>query len=152
MTQELNQRGIVVNPAGPGSHVPVIERKIQEVKERARAIYNTLPYKLSNNFLPHLIQFCVTRINLVPHKTGLTNISPFEAFKGRKVDYHRDIRIDFGDYAEALDPYADNSQAVISLGPTGNATGTVKFHSILSGKVIHRDQFTVLPCPDNTYE
>jgi hypothetical protein len=87
MTQVLNQRGIVVNPAGPGSHVPVIERKIQEVKQRARGIINTLPYKLAASLIVHLIIFVVSRINLIPHKTGLTNISPAEAFKGRKVDF-----------------------------------------------------------------
>ena len=60
MTQALNQRGIVVNPSGPGSHVPVIERKIQEVKQRARGIINTLPYKLAACLIVQLIfvDFC----------------------------------------------------------------------------------------------
>jgi hypothetical protein len=85
MTQQLNQRGIVVNPAGPGTHVPVIERKIQEVKQRARGIINTLPYKLAACLIVHLIMFVVSRINLVPHKSGLLNLSPAEAFKGRRL-------------------------------------------------------------------
>jgi len=41
LTQSLNQHGIVVNPAGPGSHV--IECNIQKVKQRAREIFNALP-------------------------------------------------------------------------------------------------------------
>ena len=93
MTQVLNLRGIVVNPAGPGSHVPVIECKIQEVKQRARGIINTLPYKLAVCLIVHLIIIVVSRINLVPYKTGLTNISPAEAFKGRKIDFKRDLKI-----------------------------------------------------------
>jgi len=36
---ELNQRGIRVNPSGPGQHVPVVERKIQQVKERDATAY-----------------------------------------------------------------------------------------------------------------
>ena len=32
MTQSHNQRGIVVNLAGSGSHVPTIERKIQVIQ------------------------------------------------------------------------------------------------------------------------
>ena len=154
MTQLLNQRGIVVNPAGPGSHVPVIERKIQEVKQRARGIFSSLPYKLAAHLFVHLIIFCVSRINLVPHKTGLTNISPTEAFKGRKLDFKRDLRIGFGEYAEAFDPYSDNTMrprtnAVISLGHTGNISGSVKFLSLNTGKTIIRDQFTIVPIPDN---
>ena len=153
MTSDLNKRGIVVNPAGTGSHVPVIERKIQEVKQRARAIINTLPYKLAINLFVFLIFFCVSRINLIPHKKGLTNLSPAEVFKGRKINFKIDLRIGFGEYVEAYDPYSDNTmrprtQAAISLGPTGNASGSVRFLSLESGRPINRDKFTILPITD----
>ena len=56
MTQVLNQRGIVINPAGPGSRVSMMERKIQEVKQRFRGIIiNTLP-----SLMVHLIIFVVS--------------------------------------------------------------------------------------------
>ena len=58
MTQELNQRGIVVNPAGPGSHVPVIERKIQEVRKEPELFttlfltnYPTIFFRILFNFV-----------------------------------------------------------------------------------------------------
>jgi hypothetical protein len=157
MTSSLNEKGILVNPAGAGSHVPIIERKIQEVKQRARAIINSLPYRLAVTLLVYLTYFCVSRINLVPHKTGLTNISPTEAFKGRKIDFKRDLRVGFGEYAEVFDPYSDNTmrprtQAGISLGPTGNLSGSVKFLSLATGRTITRDQFTILPIPDNVIQ
>jgi len=153
MKNDFNQRGIQLNPYGPGSHVPVIERKIQEVKQRARAIINSLPYKLAVSLISHLITFCVSRINLFPHKSGLSNISLTEAFKGRKIDYNKDLRIGFGEYVEAFDPYSDNTmrprtQAAISLGPVGNSSGSVKLLSLSSGMTIIRDQFTILPMPD----
>ena len=31
---ELQQAGYVINPAGAGDHVPIVERKIRTVKER----------------------------------------------------------------------------------------------------------------------
>ena len=34
-----------------------------------------------------------------------SNISPSEAFKGREVDFKKDLRVGLGDYAEAMDPY-----------------------------------------------
>ena len=36
MRDELSGLGIVLDISGPGQHVPVIERKIQTVKERVR--------------------------------------------------------------------------------------------------------------------
>jgi hypothetical protein len=98
LTQELNSRGIVVNPVGTGSHVPVIECKIQEVKERCRAIYNALPYRLAFSHLAYLVLFAVQRINLTPHRAGFANLSPMEAFGGRKISVKRDLRVGFGEY------------------------------------------------------
>ena len=120
LLSDLHQRGIVVNIAGAGAHVPVIERKIREVKERARAILATLPFKLATTLLVHLINFVVARINLMPHRAGLLHLSPVEAFRGRKIDFHKDLRVGFGEYCEVVDRSADNTmrprtQAAISL-------------------------------------
>ena len=40
------------------------------------------------------------------------------------------------------------TQAAIALLPVGNLTGSVNFLSLATGRVIRRDQFTVLPMPD----
>ena len=47
MRDELSGLGIVLDTSGPGQHVPVIERKIQLVKERVRAHVNNLPYVMT---------------------------------------------------------------------------------------------------------
>ena len=47
MAMELAGLGIVVDVAGPGQHVPVVERKIQTIKERVRAHENSLPYVMT---------------------------------------------------------------------------------------------------------
>ena len=154
---EIGHKGIELNPTGAGAHVPVVERKIQEVKERARGIINTLPFKLALSLIVWLIFFCVSRINLLPHKGSPIGIAPSEAFRSRKTDAKLDLRCGFGDYAEVVDPYADNSmkprtQAAIALLPIGNLTGSVNFLSLATGRVIRRDQFTVLPMPDTVIQ
>ena len=123
-----------MNPAGPGSHVSVIERKIQEVKQRDRG--PSLQISGASICTSHYL--CVSRINIVSHKTGLTNISPSEAFKVRKLDFKRYLRIGF-EFAEAFNPYSDNTIrpitiAVICLGHTANISGSVKFLSLNTGK------------------
>jgi len=152
MTQQLNQRGIVVNP---GTHVPVIERKIQEVKQRARGIINNLASKQACcMFDCSSYHVCGIKNQSCPtHKSGLLNLSPAEAFIGR-VDFKRDLSLGFGEYAEAMDPYANNTmrpktQSVIALGSTGSASGSVKILFMLTKRRIIRDQFTVLLIPDN---
>jgi hypothetical protein len=42
MTPELHEMGIIVNPAGPGKQVPVLEKMIENVKSTIRS------FQLSN--------------------------------------------------------------------------------------------------------
>ena len=61
-----------------------------------------------------------------------------------------DVRIGFGEYAQVADPNMDNTMkerttGAISLLPLGNARGSVKFLSLTTGRVITRNQFTILP-------
>jgi len=150
LSNDLNARGISVNPVGAGAHVPEVERKIREIKEGVRGILNTLPYRLPLGLLVHLVYFIVSRRNLISHRVDLINISPFEAFNGRKINFKRDLRVGFGDYCEIVDRYSDNSmrprtQPAIALYPTGNISGSVKFYSLTTGHLVTRDQFTVRP-------
>lgn len=151
--KELGAKGVTLNPTGAGAHVGPVERKIQEIKERARAIITTLSFKLPLTLIAWLMLFAVSRINLLPHKNSPVGLSPAEVFKGRKIDANIDLRCAFGDYCEVFDPTSDNTlksrtQASISLMPVGNRTGSVFFLSLASGRVIRRDQFHILPTPD----
>jgi hypothetical protein len=149
LTPTLRQRGIEVSTSGTGGHVQVVERKIREVKERARGILNTLPFTLPLFLLPWLVFFAVSRINLLPHKGGPHKTSPFEAFNGRKVNYKTDM-LSFGVLVEAHVPYPDNSmkprtEAALSLGPTGNVQGTGIFYRFSTGTIIKRNHYEVRP-------
>jgi hypothetical protein len=50
MAPTLNSKGIVVDTSGPGQHVPVVERKIQIIKQRVRC-YENLPGNFSSGYL-----------------------------------------------------------------------------------------------------
>jgi hypothetical protein len=134
LKSELQGCGIATNPAGPGQHVPVIERKIREIKERVRAVVTTLPWRTPALLVASLIAFAVARINLVPHRGGLINVSPREAFLGIKADFNLVARCSFGDYAECTPPVTDNSmkprtQPCIALCPVGTQ-GSHHFFSL----------------------
>ena len=153
MTTELNTMGIKVNPAGPGEHVPVIENKIKQVKSRVRAHVNSLPYALCFALLMWLVQFCVSRINMVPSSASSDYVSAFEKFRGRKVDYARDLRVGFGDYVQTHEPniiknsMAPRTQGAIALLPLGNLQGSCRFFCLSTKSYVTRDKWTLLPTP-----
>jgi hypothetical protein len=144
---------LVFNPAGPGMHVPIVENKIRQLKERMRAILSGLPYAAPPFLMRWAVQYCVTRLNMVPSGTRVDPTSPRELFLGRKLNAKTDLRIGFGEYVQAHDPNVvknsmdDRTMGAISLLPTGNLQGSVKFYCLATRSVITRDQWTVMPMP-----
>ena len=156
LTDELQLMGIIVNPSGAGSHVPVVENKIKTVKERVRGHINVLPFKLCVALLIWLVYYCVSRINLVPTSTMSTEyISPREAFTGMRMDYARDLSLKFGDYCEVHEQYlitntmAPRTRPAIALKPKGNRQGSWEFFALGTYRILTRDHWTKLPMPDS---
>jgi hypothetical protein len=88
--QHLNMLGIEVDVSGAGGHVPRIERKIQMIKERARAVLiGRLPFTPTALGIAFLIPFIVSRLNY--QKSGVTGGCPREESTGRRVDGSRDF-------------------------------------------------------------
>jgi len=155
---EINQCGIHVDSSGPGQHVPVVERKIQQVKERVRAHLSAMPYLMNSVLLKWLVYYRISRINCIPSSTNLVRVSPRELFYGRKLVAMRDIRLGFGEYVQCTTPnliknsMSPRTEGAISPLPVGNLQGSVKFFSLATGKVIVRDKWTVLPMPQSVME
>jgi hypothetical protein len=152
MVNELSRIGITIDVAGPGQHVPVVERRIQTVKQRVRAYDNSLPFVMTRLLLIYCVLFTVSRLNMVPGRMSGSSLSPLEIFSGRKLDSSRDLRIGFGDYVQATvadtnSTLAARTQGCIALLPTGNLTGSVKFLCLATNHIVTRDQFRLLPMP-----
>ena len=142
-----------IETVGPGTHVPTVERKIRVIKERARGIINTLPFKSPKFLLKWIVYFVVSRLNLINNKSANNTIndnrSPREIFYGRRTDFNRDLRVSFGEYVQAYDPniaqlnsMSPRTRGAIALLPTGNARGSVKFWCLSTNKIITRDKWT----------
>ena len=155
MSAELQGRGISVNPAGPGQHIPRVERKIREIKERIRGIIATTPWSIPRRLLPHLVQFAISRINLVPHRGGILGVAcPREAFLGVKADYKIDLQVGFGDLAEAIYASTDNTtvartHAAVALSPAGQ-DGSYFFLDLGTKSIFRAAKYTVLPTSEAT--
>ena len=152
---ELMALGIELDISAAGGHVARIERRIQMVKERARAhICGRLPFTLTDLGNTYLVLYCVSRINCQQSGSRPGGLSPRELYSGRRVDGNLDFRAAFGDYAVCTVPKTDNTMTsrtedCIVMLPTHNRTGSFKMLSLSSGKIVTRDQFKILPMPQS---
>jgi len=139
----------------PGTHVPIVERKIRTIKERCRAVVNSLSYHLPKRLLSHLVTFVVTRINMLLTSSvhvNQSNITPREKYYGRKTDIKRDVSIAFGRYVQAYNPnnnkinsMAERSHGGISLYPSGDTNGSIYVYNLSTGKIVLRNKFVEVP-------
>ena len=145
-----------INTCASNEHVPEIERAIRTVKERARGIYNILPFKtgLPRLMIIELLHFSVLWLNAFPVKSGISTIySPRELVARQRLSAKRHCRTPFGTYCEVHDePTPSNTMEprtseAICMGPTGNIQGSYKFYCLRTRQRIVRRRWTELPMP-----
>jgi hypothetical protein len=136
---DLADMGIVLNETARDEHVGDIERFIRTLKERIRAIYNTLPFKsVPPRLVIEMAKSCVYWLNAFPNPRGISDtLSPRMIITGQKMDYNRHCKYQFGQYVQTHEQH-DNSMAPRTIGalalyPTGNAQGNFYFFSLSSG-------------------
>ena len=92
-------------------------------------------------------------LNFEPNSQREDPTSPYELFRGQKIDYKRQLRISFGDYAECHDPHVTSNtmerrtDPCIALLPLLNAQGSHLFYNLETRRTCVRDTWTELPLP-----
>ena len=145
--------GILLNVTARNEHVPEIERYIRIIKERARSIFNTLPYKsIPGIMIVEMIQLSVFWLNSFPAADSASDtLSPRYIVGGFSIDYAQHCKIEFGSYVQVHEEH-DNSMVsrttgAIALRPTGNVQGGYFFMSLTTGRKLIRSHWTELPVP-----
>ena len=148
----------IVNTTAKNEHVGEIERLIQTVKGKSRCVVSEmrdcgithLPYAV----VKALITFVVMWENALLNKNGISlELSPREIILRWQLNCKKHMKARFGAYCEVSEDsditntQEDRSTPSICLGPTGNFQGTYKFFNLVSGEVVKRRNFTVLPYP-----
>ena len=149
----LASKGIILDSTGAGEAVAVVERKIRLVKERVRAVINTLPYILTEKLEGWLIRYAVNRIVLIPTRNSVEYTSPREKLYGRKINVDKELKHGFGDYVQVHTDNIDNSnkprtQGAISLMSAGNLEGSWYYMLLSNQQIVKRTKATVLPMSD----
>ena len=144
---------INVNIVGRREHVGVIERSIRVVMERVRCTYNGVPYKCIPKIMTQaIIEDTVNWLNAFPHRDGISEtISPAGLVQGRPKPDYKNLKIEFGSYAQVYDRTINNQRGrttgAIALRPS-NEQGAYYFMSLSTGKRINGNQWTELPISD----
>jgi hypothetical protein len=155
---ELAELQITLNTVSNDEHVPEAERHIRTIKERARCVYNTLPFRrLPKRIVIELIYYSNFWLNSFPALDGISKtLSPRTIVTGMQIDYEHHCQLEFGSYAQVHEDH-DNSMATrttgaIALRPTGNTQGGYFFFSLTTGRVLRRNNWTLLPMPADVIE
>ena len=97
----MERKQVSLDTAAPDEHVPEVERNIRVVKERIRSVLKGMPYKrLPPSFKRELVLSCVTLLNMVPRKAGISQLlSPWTLVTGRAIDYEKQCKVKCGEYS-----------------------------------------------------
>jgi hypothetical protein len=153
-------RGVILNTTATSEHVPEIERQIRVIKERARAIRSTLPFrKMPNRMIVELINFVVLWLNDFSPSSGIyKTYIPRTIMTGTTLDCNKHCKLPFGAYVEThgmnapTNTMKERRRAAIWLGPTAIFQGSYKFLCLKTGRRITRKQFRELPMPKSVIE
>jgi len=158
LDDDLKEKGIHLNLAAEGEHVPEGERYIRTIKERTRAIWNTVPFtRFPSRMVIEMVTSSVFWLNMFPVNDGISmTMSPRTIITGLRADYNKHCRIKFGAYVQTHEEH-DNSMitrttGAIALRPTGNAQGGYYFYSLSTGRRIFRMRWTELPMPQEVID
>jgi hypothetical protein len=150
---ELATMQVTLNTVSNDEHVPEVERHIRTIKERARCVYNTLPFnRMPARIVTEMIYYSTFWLNSFPAADGISDtLSPRAIVVGTRLDYAKHCQLEFGSYVQTHEEH-DNSMATrttgaIALRPTGNDQGGYYFFSLNTGRVLNRNRWTMLPMP-----
>ena len=148
-----------INITSAEEHVPEIERCIRTLKERCRAQWSRLPFKecMPKIIVIGLVKNCVTWINSFPSAGGISSIySPRTIMTGIKMDYNKNCKIAFGEYAQVYNTtkndMTERTVGGICLGPANNIQGGYQFMKLATGKVITKYKFYKVPMTNEVVE
>ena len=156
MNPVSDELGVEMNYTNTDDHVPEAERNNRTIKERIRAVANSLPYrKMPKVMIRKLAQHCVKQLNMFPAKGGVSKyLSPYTIMHGKSLDYDKELKVPFGAYVQATKeakPYntpEPRTIAAICLGPTNNKQGGYDLMAVTTGRLITRARAIELPVTD----
>jgi hypothetical protein len=145
MTQDFP--GVELDVGGAGDYVAKVDAKIRRIKETYRKVKHGLPWKWPKRFVPDLVGYAVSRLNIQRTQALSGNTCTRVLFTGIPVPYS-ELSVAFGDYVESYEGTDNTSEsrsvACIALCPVGNSTGSWTLWKLSTHMKVRRTNFQKL--------
>ena len=156
----MGEEAANLDTAAPDEHVPEVERNIRVIKYRICSALADMPYtKIPSNFKKELVLICVSLLNMIPRKAGLSKtLSPWTIMTRRALDYKKHCRVAAGEYCliheekKPRNSMRHRASAAIAIGPCPTLHGGYRLLHLGSGRIITRRNFTKMPITDLAIE
>ena len=146
-----------LNVAATKEHVPEVEVNIKVVKERVRSTIHGMPYKkLPRNFKRELVLCCVSMLNAIPRRAGISQTySPRELVTGKSLNFAKHCKIAPGKYClvhednlhtNTMEPRALRA---VAIGGANNMQGSHRFLMLGTGSIVTRRSWTPMELTDD---
>jgi len=104
-----------------------------------------------------MVHNCVFWLNSFPHKNGIhATMSPRAIMTGKRITYDKHCKLEFSTYVQTHEKHNNSmdprTSGAIALRPSGNEQGGHYFLSLHTGKRILRNNWTVLPMPNDVVD
>lgn len=146
---------IILTIVPSDGHVHEIERFIRLIKERARGLYNTSPFKgkpIPNIMTDGLARTSIFWILAVPRPdSACGNDPPLLVMQGFRASLALHGKFKWGEYVQTVEKSTNTMKqrtvGAIFLHPANCPNGGYYFMSLDTGKRLHRMKATTLPMP-----
>jgi hypothetical protein len=148
--QSLNQVEVSWYKTNPGRHEKMAERAIRVLKDKARTILLSLPFRLPGQLYRHLIEYTISCCNIHPN-SKTNNNSPRNIVTGTKLSLLHHFRGSFGDIGIFKDPNSTNDLSTpkahfgMIIGRDGQCPGSLKVFLLETQEVVMRGKYTRMP-------
>ena len=133
------------------THVSVVERAIQQIKEKMRSIITLLPYDIPSKILLHITIAATMSINTVSRKAN-DGLSAFSILHQKTQDYKAQFALAPGEYVEVHtisnnDVARPRTVSAVALHPDPDNLNEWHFYSLDTGETFIRHYNDAYPLP-----
>jgi hypothetical protein len=134
-----------IDIGGAKDFVSKVDSKIRRIKELYRSVKAGLAWTLPQQFIPSLVTYAVSRLNLRRTSALRGKMCPLYLFTGAKINFKKQLSLAFGDYCEVYNGTDNTSRSrsvpCIALHPCSNATGSWEFFNLKTNQKIRRSNW-----------
>jgi len=137
--------GVIVDTGGAQDTNANIDIRIRRIKELCRSVKESLLWKLPKTLVKDLVAYAVARKNILRTTAINLNVCPKVLFTGLKINFAKELGLEFGTYAEVYDGTDNTSRSrsvpCIALYLCNNATGSWEFLNLKTRTRIRRSHW-----------